>query len=48
MELAVSDMFDEYEKTGAVSTGIAMAFETEVDSLTTAYDTLLEEVLEKL
>ncbi|KQC11117.1 MAG: hypothetical protein APR55_08110 [Methanolinea sp. SDB] len=48
MELAASDMFDEYEKTGAVSTGIAMAFEIEVDSLTTAYDTLLEEVLEKL
>jgi hypothetical protein len=48
MQLAASDMFDEYETTGAVSAEIAIAFETEVDSLTTAYDTLLEEILAKL
>lgn len=48
MEVAAEDMFDEYEKTGAVSVDTAMAFETEVDSLTTAYDTLLEDVLAKL
>jgi len=48
MQVAASDMFEEYEMTGSVSADTAMAFEIEVDSLTTAYDTLLEEVLAKL
>ena len=48
MEVAASNMFEEYEQTGSVSAEIAMAFETAVDSLTTAYDNLLEELLAKL
>jgi hypothetical protein len=48
MQTAALVMFDEYEKTGRVTPGVAEAYEIEVDRLTTAYDALLAEVLKDL
>ncbi len=48
MQTAALVMFDEFEKTGRVTPGVAEAYEIEVDRLTTAYDTLLAEVLKDL
>ncbi len=48
MQTAALAMFDEFEKTGGVTPGVAGVYENEVDRLTTAYDVLLAEVLKDL
>jgi flagellar basal body rod protein FlgG len=48
VQSAASAMFAEFEDTGAVSANVGGAFETEVDNLMAAFDTLLDEVLKDL